>query len=1040
MLLFNRYEYNPQTDLIGKGGFSRVYKAFDNKFKRFLALKIYKTSEFSERYGPIAEIHRVIELDHPNITRYMDIDEIEKENSFGQQETIQVCVMELLEGGNLAKFYNIHKDLYVFKKLIIDVLYGLSYLHKNGIIHRDIKPANILIKNTVDGPIAKITDFGISKRSDASTDSSISALIVSIPYMAPEQLNAQKYGIEEKIHYNIDLWSLGVAVFEIITGEILFKNTDQDSSEQIMANIIATEIPEKIKLLPKPFNDFVSQCVIKDAKYRIKTAEDLLPFLQEQKDDKHSQRVHWNKEEPQSNFVFTKAHDETDLNVYNEGNQAGNIKTSGEDSRLNAETILLEKQGNEKQPLQLNDQIDQLNFDEPRVYKTLPEHIVGKDNQTQEKYDKTNELDAGKTEEIQAYDETVVYEANKVKNLPVLDYEKEEHLVQEKKLIAEESGREMPAQNSKEDRFNEISHINVPPKNNNEDPILVSSLQKEKELGKVSLFNRYDYVPLTDLIGKGGFSRVYKAFDKKLSRWVALKIYKTGEFSDRYSPIAEIKRVINLDHSNICRYLDIEEIEKENTFGENEKIQVCVMELLDSGNFADFYHKSDKNPDVLKKLLQDVLNGISYLHKNGIIHRDIKPANILIKKTIEGPVAKITDFGISKLSDSINNNTSSALIVSIPYMAPEQLNPRKYGINEKISFNLDLWSLGVTIFEVMTGKVLFKNTDQDSSEQIMANIMAPELPEKINELPQPFRNIVSYCIVKSANDRAQKAEELLVLLNSTFNDIELKAILSSENPDISTSIQNTMNASGSVGAEPSVIDIKGNEPTGTNSLTDNADNNSKWKKFTVVESTPELAKKAEKNINYLKISIGVAAVLFLAVLLFYLFADRENKKLLNDSTNTDTIGKQSSTPASTTVPPALETTVKNTPVNTQTTEGSTISGVNDEKNVAVKKDKSEPITNKNLELKDKNGKQVIKKGENSSVRYLLILTSNEDCTVKMNSGYSDEIKAANPFRIYLKSGNYIIEATSLRTSKTIIKNVEVTPEEGGGIGSIKLMF
>lgn len=818
MLLFNRYEYNPQTDLIGKGGFSRVYKAFDNKFKRFLALKIYKTSEFSERYGPTAEIHRVIELDHPNITRYMDIDEIEKEDSFGQQETIQVCVMELLEGGNLANFYNIHKDLYVFKKLLTDVLYGLSYLHKNGIIHRDIKPANILIKNTVDGPIAKITDFGISKRSDASGDSSNSALIVSIPYMAPEQLNVKKYGIKEKIHYNIDLWSLGVTAYEIITGEILFKNSDKDSSEQIMANIISSELPEKIKLLPAPFNNFVSQCVIKDAKYRVKTAEELLPFLQEQKDNKHSQRIHWNIEVPQSDTVFTKAQDETESNVYNEGNQAGDIKTSGEDNRLHAETILLKNQGNEKQ----------------------------------------------------AYDETVVLKANQVKNLPVVDYKKEEHLLQETKLIA----GEMPAQNLKGNRYAEISQTDVPPKNNNEEPTIFSSPQKEKEVGKISLFNRYSYVPLTDLIGKGGFSRVYKAFDKKLSRWVALKIYKTGEFSDHYSPIAEIKRVINLDHSNICRYLDIEELEKENTFGENEKIQVCVMELLDSGNFADFYHKSDKNPDVLKKLLQDVLNGISYLHKNGIIHRDIKPANILIKTTIEGPVAKITDFGISKLSDSVNNNSSSALIVSIPYMAPEQLNPRKYGINEKISFNLDLWSLGVTIFEVMTGKVLFKNSDQDSSEQIMANIMAPELPEKINELPQPFRNIVSYCIVKSANDRAQKAEELLVLLNSTSNDIEPKTILSLENPEISTLTQNTMSSSGFVSAEPSVTDLKGTGPTGTNSLTGNSDNKSKWKKFTVVESTHEPDKKAEKHINYLKISIGMAAIIFMVILLFYLFAER----------------------------------------------------------------------------------------------------------------------------------------------------------------------
>ena len=96
------------------------------------------------------------------------------------------------------------------------------------------------------------------------------------------------------------------------------------------------------------------------------------------------------------------------------------------------------------------------------------------------------------------------------------------------------------------------------------------------------LFNRYEYDAKADLIGRGGFSRVYKAKDNKLNRWVALKIYKTSDLAERYSPIAEIQRVINLEHPNICRYIDIEEFEKEDAFGEKEKIQVCVLELLDA--------------------------------------------------------------------------------------------------------------------------------------------------------------------------------------------------------------------------------------------------------------------------------------------------------------------------------------------------------------------------------------------------------------------------------------------------------------------------
>jgi len=277
-------------------------------------------------------------------------------------------------------------------------------------------------------------------------------------------------------------------------------------------------------------------------------------------------------------------------------------------------------------------------------------------------------------------------------------------------------------------------------------------------------FSRYEYDPGKALIGKGGFARVYRALDKKLNRWVALKFYKSADISERCSPTAEIQRVINLDHPNICRYLDIEEIEKENVFGEPEVTQVCVMELLDDGNLLEYY-ASHPTEAVLKKLLTDVLNGLAYLHKNGIIHRDIKPANILIRETSDGAVAKITDFGVSKVLDAAKTEHSSALVVSIPYMAPEQLNVKKYGIDERIAPNLDLWALGVTIYEVITGKVLFKKDGQDSNEEMMSNILSPELVDRVDELPHPFREVVRRCLVKDARRRVQRAEELIEVLH-----------------------------------------------------------------------------------------------------------------------------------------------------------------------------------------------------------------------------------------------------------------------------------
>jgi serine/threonine protein kinase len=738
MLLFNRYEYHPQTDLIGKGGFSRVYRALDKKLNRNVALKIYKLNELAEKYSPIAEIQRVIDFDHPNISRYIDIEEIQKEDAFGEIEKIQVCVMEYLDGGDLAQFHQTHNNLELFRQLLLDVLRGLAYLHQNEVIHRDIKPANILIKNTPRGPVAKITDFGISKRSDTSFNSSSSALIISIPYMAPEQLNAQKYGINENSSYNIDLWMLGVTVYEILTDDVLFKNSAQDASEQIMNNIMQPDIPAKVNQLPAPFRQLVQTCLVKDAKERVKKAEDLFELLQQ----------------PiviPETITRTAAKEEAVEEV------AGDLKATHVIAPQTIDAIT-------EQPPVTDDII---------VIATPP--ILQEEAATSA--DDTVILPVTppvEQNEARSTDDTMI-----ISRAPVVPqhhepsdddtrvlsstFNNQPHVAGDETVLLGNAARLTAAQKMA---------ASVPPPT-----LLPPQGNKEKP---VNLFNRYDYYPIADCIGKGGFSRVYKAYDNKLSRWVALKIYKTGEFSDRYSPIAEIRRVVNLDHPNICRYLDMEEVENKNPFGENEIIQVCVMELLDSGNILEYYRKS-QDTQLLAKLLRDVLNGLAYLHRHGIIHRDIKPANILIKSALEGPVAKITDFGISKATDNINSNSSSALVVSIPYMAPEQLNVKKYGINEKIASNLDLWSLGVTLYEIITGKVLFRNSDKDSSEQVMANIMSPQLPEKINELPEPFRKIVSLCVVKNARERVQKAETLLQVLDAATANTKTIANTATDN-------------------------------------------------------------------------------------------------------------------------------------------------------------------------------------------------------------------------------------------------------------------
>jgi TPR repeat protein len=277
----------------------------------------------------------------------------------------------------------------------------------------------------------------------------------------------------------------------------------------------------------------------------------------------------------------------------------------------------------------------------------------------------------------------------------------------------------------------------------------------------MKLNNRYEYNPATDLLGKGGFARVYKAQDLLLNRTVALKVF-TG--MGQYSVLEEIKKAIQLDHPNLLRFYDVLLLEQTNAVGEAEQTQVGVMELANAGDLKDFARANPGSP-LLYKLLKEVLMGLEYLHSKGIIHRDLKAQNILLVKQDGQLTAKISDFGISK--DTASGGQSSSMMVgTIEYMAPEQFSPAKYGIDGKIGSNLDLWSFGIMVHELLTDTTPFGSRDgETTAEQIMSQILSTEQPEGIDRLPEPYKSVVKKCLVANAKERIRKASELLLLFD-----------------------------------------------------------------------------------------------------------------------------------------------------------------------------------------------------------------------------------------------------------------------------------
>lgn len=278
--------------------------------------------------------------------------------------------------------------------------------------------------------------------------------------------------------------------------------------------------------------------------------------------------------------------------------------------------------------------------------------------------------------------------------------------------------------------------------------------------GMVRIRDRYEYDPAKDLLGKGGFARVFRAHDTLLNREVALKVFSQSG-NDQYSVLSEIRKAIQLEHPNLLRYYDVVLLEQANALGETEELQIGVMEYANAGDLKGFARANPGSP-LLPKFLRQVLHGLEYLHAHGIIHRDLKAQNILLVERNGELTAKISDFGISKNLASGDTRSSSMLVGTIEYMAPEQFNPKKFGVNGKIQSNVDLWGYGVMVHELLTDATPFGKRGADTTaEQIMSAILAPELPAEIDSLSEPYRTVVKRCLVANAKDRIQKASELL---------------------------------------------------------------------------------------------------------------------------------------------------------------------------------------------------------------------------------------------------------------------------------------
>ena len=266
----------------------------------------------------------------------------------------------------------------------------------------------------------------------------------------------------------------------------------------------------------------------------------------------------------------------------------------------------------------------------------------------------------------------------------------------------------------------------------------------ENYVGK-RLDGRYEII---EIIGVGGMAVVYKAFDNIDNRIVAVKVLKdeflqNEEFRRRFKN--ESKAIAVLSHPNIVKIYDV-------SYGDN--LQYIVMEYVDGITLKEYIEQQGRL-DIREAIyfVTQILRALQHAHDKGIVHRDIKPQNIML---LPDGTIKVTDFGIARFSRSETRTMTDGAIGSVHYISPEQA---KGSVTDA---KTDLYSVGVVLYEMLTGKVPFQS-DNAVSVALMQLQNDPTKPRELNpDIPVGLEQIVIRAMQKNPNDRYQSASEMLL--------------------------------------------------------------------------------------------------------------------------------------------------------------------------------------------------------------------------------------------------------------------------------------
>lgn len=255
---------------------------------------------------------------------------------------------------------------------------------------------------------------------------------------------------------------------------------------------------------------------------------------------------------------------------------------------------------------------------------------------------------------------------------------------------------------------------------------------------------------ILEKLGEGGMGVVYKAEDTDLKRIVALKFLSPQALAgdeEKARFVHEAQAAAALNHSNICTIYEI---------GKHEGNSFIAMEYIEGQSLKDTISSGAMEIDGALHVAAQIGTALQKAHEKEIVHRDIKPGNVMI--TPEGQV-KIMDFGLAKSSEHTRLTRTGSTVGTVAYMSPEQTR------GDEVDHRTDVWSLGVILYEMVTGKVPFAGEFEQAVLYSILNEDPKPISECISTAPEGLQNVIDKALRKDSVERYQSADELLADLS-----------------------------------------------------------------------------------------------------------------------------------------------------------------------------------------------------------------------------------------------------------------------------------